>query len=279
MRYGFVAYIDESGDDGLKRVKPLDANGSSEWFILSAVVVRSSREPEVGRWQRDMLARFNHSQRGDIHYRKLIPAKKRIACEIIAEQPVRLFAVMSNKKNIKGYRNPRTHPEKNYLYWWLTRLLLERVTRFCADASKVLYGRPLPIKLIFSLRNSMSYDRLFAYLRLLRLETETGHLFLPGEIAWPVIDLDQIRAVAHKNEAGVQLADVVAGAFYDAVCMERRAPCDPQFAKLLIPRLYRSKRKVILGYGVKPMPQLARMGLVPEQRAIFEALGYSRERW
>jgi len=35
----YVAYIDESGDDGLARVRPLDADGASEWFVLGAVVV------------------------------------------------------------------------------------------------------------------------------------------------------------------------------------------------------------------------------------------------
>jgi hypothetical protein len=181
MTYGFVAYIDESGDDGLKRIRPLDAGGSSEWFILSAVMVRSSNEKAVGRWQREILARFNHSQRHDIHYRKLAPIKKRIACEVLAAQPLRLFVVMSNKKNIKGYRNPRTHPEKNYLYWWLTRLLLERVTRFCAEASHVIYQEPRPIKMIFSLRGGMSYDRLIAYLRLLRLEAEIQRAYRYAE--------------------------------------------------------------------------------------------------
>lgn len=43
MTYGFVAYIDESGADGLKRVRPKDPAGSSEWFVLSAVASCSIR--------------------------------------------------------------------------------------------------------------------------------------------------------------------------------------------------------------------------------------------
>lgn len=279
MSYGFVAYIDESGDDGLKRVKPLDPDGSSEWFVLSAVVVRSSNEKGVGRWQREILGRFNHTQRHDIHYRKLIPAKRRIAVETIADKPLRLFTVMSNKKNLKGYKNPNPMPEKNYLYWWITRLLLERVTQFCMKASPVLYGELRPIKFIFSLRGGMSYDRLITYLDLLKLETETDNLKLPGIVHWVVVDLKQIFPIAHKNEAGLQLADIVAGAFYEAVCMDGVRPCNPAFAELLIPRLYRSKRGVILGYGLKPMPHLAKMALRLPQRRIFEAAGYEQWRW
>jgi hypothetical protein len=44
--YEYIAYIDESGDQGLERVKPLDANGSSEWLIVSAVVIRKQNEAE-----------------------------------------------------------------------------------------------------------------------------------------------------------------------------------------------------------------------------------------
>jgi hypothetical protein len=45
---GYIAYIDESGDDGIARVAPLDPNGASEWFVLSALVVRNSNNPELG---------------------------------------------------------------------------------------------------------------------------------------------------------------------------------------------------------------------------------------
>ena len=63
MNYGFVAYIDESGDDGLAKVRPMHPSGSSEWFVLSAVVVRATNETAVGRWQRGILSKFDRVQR------------------------------------------------------------------------------------------------------------------------------------------------------------------------------------------------------------------------
>jgi hypothetical protein len=94
-----------------------------------------------------------------------------------------------------------------------------------------------------------------------------------------VVDLKLVYDIAHKNEAGVQLADVVAGAFYEAVSMERKDPPNSSYAKLLIPRLYRGPRGLILDHGVKVMPQLQRARLLPEQRGIFEAVGFPREKW
>jgi hypothetical protein len=125
----------------------------------------------------------------------------------------------------------------------------------------------------------MSYDRLITYLNLLKLETEVGSLKLPGIVHWPVVDVKQIYPIAHKNEAGLQLADVAAGAFYEAVCMDGARPCAPSYARLLIPVLYRSRHKVVLGYGLKPMPQPSKMGLRLPQREIFEAAGFPRWRW
>jgi hypothetical protein len=264
----------------MKRVHPIDPGASSEWFILSAVVVRASNENAVGRWQRDILKSFGYTQRTDIHYRKLSPIRKRKACEYIAERDLRLFIVISNKKNMRGYSNPRCAEEPYFFYWWCTRLLLERVTRFCAKKSLALYEHHLPVKMVFSQRGGMSYPRLLSYLRLIRLQSEVGSLYLKeGDLAWPVVDLEQIHDIAHKNEAGLQLADVIAGAFHDAVSTERKLGPDPTYAKLLLPRFWRGPNGIILEHGVKPMPQLRKAALLPLQRPIFEAVGYPPGRW
>lgn len=39
--YNYILYIDEAGDDGLTRVRPIDENGASEWLIIGGVLVRS----------------------------------------------------------------------------------------------------------------------------------------------------------------------------------------------------------------------------------------------
>jgi len=280
MDYGFVAYIDESGDDGLSKVHPIDPSGSSEWFVLSAVVVQASNENAVGRLQRDILDKFRHSQRRDIHYRDLISAKKTIACQEIGAAKLRCFVAMSNKKNMRGYSNPRCAQEKNYMYWWMTRLLMEKVTEFCARKSIQIYGEMRPVKMMFSLRGGMSYSRLIDYFRLLHMQTGTAMLYLTaGILRWEVVDLKQIYAIAHKNEAGLQLADVVAGAFFEAVSMEgSKLPC-ADYAELLLPRIYRGPGGQYIGYGIKPMPRLPRMNLRTPQRRIFELAGFSANRW
>lgn len=275
--YGFVAYVDESGDDGLKRVRPLHPNGSSEWFVISAVVVQASNETAIGRWQKEMLAALRLTQRNDIHYRDLSPPKRELVCRHLATHPVRLFVVMSQKLNMVGHHNPRCYPERFHFYWWLTRLLFERVTAFCMAKSMTLFGEHRPIKIVFSRRGSMDYERLGSYWGLLR--SQAAPYLKDGNLRWEVVDLKQIHAVDHKSEAGLQFADIVAGAFYQAVTIEGARLCDHRYAYLLAPRMYRGPKGRVLGLGIKYMPNLRKMKLREEQKALFRSYGATAEWW
>jgi len=57
--------------------------------------------------------------------------------------------------------------------------------------------------------------------------------------------------------------------------MDKKTPCKSDYAKLIVPRLYRGPSGLILGHGVKPMPQLRQMNLLAPQRELFEFLGFS----
>lgn len=105
--FGYIAYIDEAGDPGLKTVRPPDKNGASEWLVLSAVVMKAERELKVVDWVRDLIDNLDIRQRRDLHYRTLSPTRKRVAGERIAQLPLRGFAICSNKKSMRGHHNPR----------------------------------------------------------------------------------------------------------------------------------------------------------------------------
>ena len=40
--YHYVAYVDESGDPGIERVRPIDNPGGSEWLIMGAMLIEAS---------------------------------------------------------------------------------------------------------------------------------------------------------------------------------------------------------------------------------------------
>lgn len=188
--YGYVAYIDESGDDGLKAVKPLSNPGASEWLILSAVVVRAENQSKIPGWVEAIKAEFRNHQRPDIHFSGLNPAKRLKACQMMAALDARYFVVASNKKNMEGY--------------------------------------------------------------------------------------------PHQDREGLQLADVVASAFFKACDKHDTGACDPSFAKALKPRMAREPNKVsgqISGFGVKLMPSMRKAKLDADQASIFKFYGYPGQWW
>lgn len=255
-KVSYVAYIDESGDDGVATVRPRDPNGATEWFVLSAVVVRVEAQSEAV-WVRDILKDIRLDSRRELHFQPLSDWRKSIVCNKISQLPLRCFVAMSHKVNMRGHSNPdaaRVSAGKTWFYWWMTRLLLERVTDYCERRSLRDYGAPRLVRLEFSRRGGLRYSHFQSYLYWLRIQSRAGALFLKrGDLKWSVIDpLNEVYAYDHPERAGLQLADAVASSFYQAVNGEPTP--DPQFAIALEPRITRNADNQLFGYGLKLMP-------------------------
>jgi hypothetical protein len=282
--YHYVAYIDEAGDPGLKRVKPLDNPGSSEWLVLSAVVIGEPNEKNVAPWVRGILRKIR-SQQKSLHFTDLQPWNKRIVCKELVTLPARLFVVCSNKKNMKGYRNP--FPEKydspNWFYAWLSRLLLERVTHFVREKSIEQHRGIKKVRLEFSSRGGLSQAALNTYFEWLKLKSVGGDTFLPlGDLAWETMHRDLLHIYPHKKRSGLQMADTVASAFFKACDCCDTGACDPTYARLLSDRMCRVPdgwEGQISGYSVKLMPGFKKANLLPEQAEIFRHFGYPKQWW
>ena len=219
MPVGFVAYIDKSGDTGIERVKPLHLFGAaSEWLVLSCFLVRAEQDAKLPGWVREIIGHFRNHQRPDLHFADLLPVKKRIACQVVAGKPCRIFAVMSNKKNIQGYRNPNIDDNnKAWPYWFLSRIMLERVTEFCENLVPEGERGEITLRIIFSRRGGLRYADFVAYMRKLHRQSRAGTLVLgQGDLRWSLIDFDEIRVLDHSTRAGLQLADIGAGAFFQS---------------------------------------------------------------
>lgn len=281
MTVKFVAYIDEAGDPGIQSIKGIDKVGASEWLVLSCFLVRIERDLDLLGWVREIQSRFRNNQSPYLHFADLIPAKKKIACEILATKPCAQFVFMSNKKNIRKYKNPNLDADnKAWLYWFLSRLLLERVTHFCEQRVAPEDRGNHKLRITFARRGGLKYKDFADYLRKLERQSRAESLYLDqGDLSWSVIDHEEVFVLDHKQRAGLQLADVVASSFFAAVERNRPADCDPTYAQLLKPRMAADKRHNVIGYGISTMPLPHEMKLSPEQRAIFEFYGYSANGW
>jgi hypothetical protein len=243
--YDYIAYIDESGDPGLKFVRPIDPKGS-EWFVMSAVVVHADREAEVIAWLRDLMPKFRSPQMQHVHFRKLNDLRKTIACPHIAGLPLRAFVMASNKRNMRRYRNP--FPESRslslvgaqqtyrFFYYWASRILLEKVSDFVFRESMKRYGEPRKLRLEFSQNGSLRFDEVSEYLKLLRMHHIKGTQFVKkDDLRYEVMDGAQILRFDPKERAGLQLADIVASAFFKACDVHEYRKSGSDFCKAFAP--------------------------------------------
>jgi hypothetical protein len=240
MASSFRVYIDESGDEGFVFL-PND-QGSSRWLVLSAVVVRTSRDGEMVRLAKECRALLNKPPKYALHFRNLRHEQRVPFARMVGEAPIRHISILIHKPSIA---EPETFQQEKFsLYRYATRLLLERVSWLCRDQAKDGDGDG-KAELIFSNRSIMSYDDLRDYLRRLARPEETD-----VRIHWPSFDVDAVRAVNHDQLAGLQIADAVATSVFYAVHRNPYGETERRYLELLARNIYRNRRTVA-GYGLK----------------------------
>lgn len=273
----YIAFVDEAGDPGLNRVRPIDDHGGTEWLCLSAVVVRAKYDADVVNWVRAIITTAGVRNRPDLHYRDLPDHRKRIVVNEVSRLPVRGFVLASNKKNMRGYRNIRAERVRSqqWFYNFCLRLLLERVTDFCSRHAAGERAKGRFLKIVYSERGGHSYAQTAAYQELLKMQAKGGALVLTKRrILWEVLDWRLAEPVSHKSSAGAQLADVIASAFYQAVDTLPPTKWNNEFAKPLMPIMAKENGSC-MGYGValQPTPPW-KAKLNDKQKEIFEFYGY-----
>lgn len=287
MSSGFCLFIDEAGDEGLERIRPVDENGASEYFVLCGVLVRTGKYPELVQAFARIKAEIGLLASDQIHFRDLSDEQKLVVVRSIAELRLQLIAVVSNKRNMRGYRNLRCEKKNlefsrgrlrprryNWFYNNLFRYLLERASGECKRWTYRAYGEVRSIKVIFSRRKDISYSQTGAYL--LKLKTEQrdrGYFNNKGKIDWSVLDVFDIDSRKHKDEVGLQIADCAASAIYRSIDETWFGDVKSIYLEVL------SKKFARLGtsprdYGFKLLPDGFRGPVSIDQRRGLLSVGY-----
>jgi Protein of unknown function (DUF3800) len=280
--YEYIAFIDEAGDPGLDRVRPIDPIGGTEWLVIGAALVRVANENSPPKWVRSILDDIGVRQRTDLHYRDLSPTRKNRVCSLMVALPAVYFVLASNKKNMRQYRNVRAETNSYSLQWfynWCCRMLIERITDYVLRDSLRKHGKASKVKFVFSRRGGHRYSQTAAYHDLLKRQSRAESTFLKKRVPkWEVMDWRLVADRPHKELAGLQLADCVASSFYDAVDYLDTGPCRYDGAKLLKPRM---ADEIVNGlrmqadFGVCLQPSnFSKANLTHQQRPIFEFYGY-----
>ncbi len=247
MTASFTAYIDESGDEGFKFL-PNEA-GSSRWLVLSAVVFRKSNGLAPVRILKEARELLKRGPKQALHFRNLKHEHRVAFTGMIAKESFRTVSVLSYKPDIPDAE--RFQQEKNLLYKYLTRLLVERISWVARDHKTDGDGDG-KVEMIFSDRAAMSYDDLREYMALLQRQHAMGSDI---RIYWPAIDFALIRAVGHTKLAGLQVADAVASGLFYALNLNQYGHTEPSYMNMLSKHVYRFKGRPF-GNGLKFLSNL-----------------------
>lgn len=260
MPHSFVAYIDESGDDGFKKFRePGQGGGSSTWLVISACVFRKTRTLEAVSWRDEITRKIPERKGRTLHFAELNHNQRVVAAQVIASKPLKFMGVLAAKRPIPE----GIYTQKNQLYFYMTRYLIERISWFCRDIRRMVPEGDGRVAITFSRRGGMSYGDFQDYLRRLQGEHDDS-----VRIHWPVIDIDAVEARDHSTSASLQIADVGASAFAAGLEPNTYGNCETRYAEILKPVTYRRKGN-FLSYGVKIVPQYEDCALTEEQMKMI----------
>src|SRR3981081_1447369 len=96
MSAEFVVYIDESGDEGFKF-----QGGSSDWFVLSAVVVKKAEELQTVKLLDGVRVVLGLPSQKVLHFRNLKHEQRLPLVDAIARAPLCVSTVLVHKPSIR----------------------------------------------------------------------------------------------------------------------------------------------------------------------------------
>jgi hypothetical protein len=247
MKSSFIAYVDESGDEGF--VFHPDGSGSSRWFVLSAAVIRQTNDLQMVSCLNEVRQVLQKPPKTPLHFVDLKHEQRVPYVRRVGTLPMRTVSVLVHKPHIN---EPEKFQNTKYLlYRYATRLLMERISWLCRDQRQEGQGDGTA-EIIFSNRSNMSYEEIRDYLRRLIKQSEADPQKI--QIDPTVIDPNRIRAVEHSKLAGLQVADAVASGFHFALKVNRYGETETGYLPHLKNSIYRHKG-IAMGYGMKLWPE------------------------
>lgn len=215
-----TVYIDEAGDLGFQR--------GTQWFVLSAVIVKKSEEPHI----RGTIARIKKRLNvNEIHLRKITDFYRRayIVQELNRENFTYVNIIVDT-----GKLNLAMRASAPIAYNYICRMLIERVSWFLRDSN--LIG-----DIVLSARGTSRDGELIEYIKTHLLPCHNNEV---AEV------FDKISAKSASSWDLLQLADVCATTMYLAYEENGWGFCTPCYSSVLKPHLYVRKGK-LESYGLK----------------------------
>ncbi|WEJ35266.1 DUF3800 domain-containing protein [Devosia sp. SD17-2] len=258
--------MDEAGDEGLGKIREYGRQGgASQWFGLGAMFLTAEQDAHLTKWRDEIGAIFPQRAKRDIHFQHLKHEQKIAACTHLASKPFGACVVLSNKRTIRHSGKYEIFKQPQHLYNYLVRFLLERLTVACKRHATRSGHAEASLSITFSRRTGTDYQVMAEYLRLMRDGKEVKQPL--RSIDWSVFDPDDIRVENHEKRAGLQLADVVTSATFNAFEPGIYGHCETGYAEAIRSRFIKDQG-CALNCGLTLTP-LAMQNPMPQKQLDF----------
>lgn len=241
---GFTAFIDESGDEGFVFRDP-PARASSQWFTLSAIVVRNCYKQEEMLALKNCIETVFNGKWTDVHFVKLKHEQRCAITNYLSTRRFRVISICWNKREITEDGQFHTLHEASRLHHYAIRYLMERLSwlsHFSRDIND-----PNPLSLVFSKCKNLQYNKLKSYLQSLKgIETN---------IRWGSINVDKFKVRPSSELLGLKAADAVASGISKGLELNRHQLCEDAHCRHLKRITYNHNGR-FLNYGLKIMPRI-----------------------
>lgn len=265
----YIAYVDEAGDEGLGKLRVPGGSGQSKWLGIGAAIVAKEKDRNVVMWRDEMMAKYPQKRTRDLHFRYLNHDQSVAACQYLADKPIGICVVASNKITLLDSPKLEVFKQPGHLYNYLVRFLLERVTWVCRKAAEIEKAEKARLHVVFSRRPNTDYQSMHEYLCLMR----DGKEKLPPvrSINWDTFSPADITVINHSKSAGLQIADVVTSATMAALEPNIYGNCEPRYSLTMSARYIRSNG-VALDCGLTIIPPYKKNPLTDEHRKFIAEL-------
>lgn len=244
MAYGFYAYIDEAGDEGFTFRDPPD-RGSSQWFVLSAVMVRESNRNHEMRELKKFISTLSPAHWSKLHFQRLSHDRRAALSYYLSQRPIRTISICWDKREITDDDRDHTLAASSRLHHYAIRYLIERISWLAWHNAQP--GAPIASRLVFSKCKNLRYKVIQQYLTHLRN--------LPNSIRWDAVDTDNLIIKPSSELLGLKAADAVASSIYRGLELNPHGRTEPTYARHLRSVTYNHNGQLIR-YGLKIMPRI-----------------------
>ena len=227
----YNVYIDESGDEGIKR--------GSEWFILTAIIVPKEYDLTLSNKIVKIKNTMNMGRKEQLHWNKILKYDKKIQIiyDLISEN-FKIIHVAINTYEINKLKSKDIYP-------YFMSYLIERVSYYVSNNK----GK---CNIYISTRNENNKKKNLHLKNALMSKRHYHHINFKC--------INDIKFIDNRDRNLLQLADVCCSSFAQSI--KYNTAQEWEYVLKLIANIWNYKGKII-GYGIKFYPPIEWFNLFP----------------